>query len=306
VAGFFGLSGLLVGRSALGRSPAAFARARIVRIVPAFWTALLFGGSVVAALGWIHAHHSLAGFLTLQPGGPVLHVLRGALFPVDFPYGVTSVFVGDTPFGRATGTSFVNGSLWTLPHEIRCYLVIGLVAALAKRWGSRQVITVAWFAVAALALAWWKRPAASGFVVGPYANQQLVMFLFIFVSGALASVWAHRIRLFGPLPLIALACGIAAGHSSLFLSEHVGGAALVLILPPVAAILEPVGRLLRGNDLSYGLYLYAWPVQQLVAMYWAPGHATTFIVVSTIGALWLAAASWFLIERPAMRHWRRP
>jgi peptidoglycan/LPS O-acetylase OafA/YrhL len=306
VAGFFGLSGLLVGRSALSRSSKAFTRARVVRIVPAYWTALIIGGFVVAALGWIHVHDSLSGFMTLDPGGPIGHVLRGALFPREFSYGVEGVFVTDTPFGRTEGASFVNGSLWTLPHEIRCYLVVGLVAVAARRFGAKWAVTAAWSATGALAVAyWWSEPPVD-FVVGPYADKELVMFVFVFLSGTMAALWAHRITLFGPLPLIALAVALVAGHTSHFLAEHVGGAMMVLVLPPIGAALEPVGRMLRGTDLSYGLYLYAWPVQQLVAMYSLADRAVPFIIVSTLGAGTLAAASWFVIERPAMQRFRRP
>jgi peptidoglycan/LPS O-acetylase OafA/YrhL len=306
VAGFFGLSGLLVGRSALTRSSSAYARARIVRIVPAYWTALVVGGFGVAALGWVHSQGSLAGFMTLDPGGPVGHVLRGALFPLKFSYGVNHVFVTDTPYGLSTGASFVNGSLWTLPHEMRCYLVVGFVAVAARRYGNRLAVTVAWALVGALAVAYWISQAPVDFVIDSYADKQLVMFVFIFMSGALAAVWADRITLFGPLPLIALVIALIAGHTSLFLSEHVTSAMLVLILPPLAAVLEPIGRMLRGVDISYGLYLYAWPVQQLVAMYGWAHRPLTFIVISTVGASGLAAASWFAIERPAMQRFRRP
>jgi peptidoglycan/LPS O-acetylase OafA/YrhL len=306
VAGFFALSGLLVGRSALTRSSRAYARARIVRIVPAYWTALVVGGFVVAGLGWIHAHRTLAGFMTVEPGGPVGHVLRGALFPTEFSYGVNGVFITDTPFGRLNGTSFVNGSLWTLPNEIRCYLVIGVVAVAARRFGSKRAVGAAWLATGALAVAFWVSEPPVTFVIGPYADQRLIMFVFIFLSGALAGLWADRIALFGPVPLIALAIGLIAGHTSLFLSEHVAGAMLVFILPPIAAVLEPAGRLLHGVDLSYGLYLYSWPVQQLVAMYRLADRPLPFIAISTAGALGLAAASWFVIERPAMRRFRRP
>lgn len=306
VAGFFALSGLLVGRSALTRSSKAYTRARLVRIVPAYWTALVVGGFGVATLGWIHAQGSLSGFLTLEPGGPFGHVLRGALFPTQFSYGVDHVFITDTPFGRATGTSFVNGSLWTLPHEMRCYLVMGFVAVAARRFGGARAVTAAWFLTGSLAVAYWVSAPPVDFVIGTYADRQLVMFVFLFLSGALVGVWAHRITLFGPAPLIALAIGLIAGHTSLFLSEHLGGAMLVLILPPIAAVLEPIGRMLHGVDLSYGLYLYAWPVQQLVAMYRLADGPFLFIVVSTVGTLILAAGSWFVIERPAMQRWRRP
>ena len=282
VAGFFALSGMLVGRSALTRPSGTYAWARVLRIMPAFWVALVIGGFVVAGLGYVHGHHSLSGFLTLEPGGPVTHVARGALFPLEFPYGVHDVFVADTPFGRATGSSFVNGSLWTLPHELRCYLVVGLLAVVARRHGDRRTITIGWMVVGAMAVAYWRSEATMDFVLSPLADRQLIAFLFVFMSGTLAAVWANHIRVFGVAPVLALVAAIVAGRTSLFLSEHVAGAALVLLLPPVAVLLAPIGRRLHGIDLSYGLYLYAWPVQQLVAMYALADTPATFIAVSTV------------------------
>jgi peptidoglycan/LPS O-acetylase OafA/YrhL len=181
-----------------------------------------------------------------------------------------------------------------------------VVAVAARRWGAKWAVTAAWAATGALAVAYWISEPPVDFVLDSYTDKKLVMFVFVFLSGTLAAVWAHRITLFGPLPLVALAVALIAGQTSLFLSEHLGGAMLVLILPPIAALLEPIGRLLRGADLSYGLYLYAWPVQQLVAMYSLADSEVPFIVVSTIGAGALAAASWFVIERPAMHRFRRP
>lgn len=306
VAGFFALSGMLVGRSALSRPSGSYAWARMLRIMPAFWVALLVGGFVVAGLGYVHGHDTLSGFLTLEPGGPVTHVARGALFPLEFPYGVHDVFVADTPFGRATGSSFVNGSLWTLPHELRCYLVVGLLAVVAQRYGNRRTITIGWIVAGAMTVAYWRSEATMDFVLSPLADRQLISFLFVFMSGTLAAVWAHRIRVFGVAPVVALVAALVAGRTSLFLSEHVAGAALVLLLPPVAVALAPVGRRLHGIDLSYGLYLFAWPVQQLVAMYDLAGSPAGFIAISTVVTLVLAAASWFLVERPSMRRWRRP
>jgi peptidoglycan/LPS O-acetylase OafA/YrhL len=63
--------------------------------------------------------------------------------------------------------------------------------------------------------------------------------------------------------------------------------------------------MLRGIDLSYGLYLYAWPVQQLVAMYAWASRPVTFILISTVLALACAAASWFWVERPCMEWFRK-
>ncbi|MEP7045155.1 MAG: acyltransferase [Ilumatobacteraceae bacterium] len=306
VGGFFALSGLMVGRSALNRSSATFTKARFARIMPALWVAMIFSAAVVGLIGWAHRHHGIGGYFTVRPDGPFAYVGRGATLPVSFSHGIADVFVHDTPYGIASGGSFINGSLWTLPYEIRCYLVIGIVAVAARRFGSRQTIVVAWLVSLALAIGYYKRVDLTRFVAGPYVDRQLAAFLFVFLTGTLVAVYAHRINLFGWIPVAALIVAFVAGRSSVFVAEHVTQAAMALVLPPIAALIAPAARLLRGVDISYGLYLYAWPMQQLVALYHWTSRPFTFIVLTTILAAACAAASWFLIERPAMALLRRP
>jgi peptidoglycan/LPS O-acetylase OafA/YrhL len=56
---------------------------------------------------------------------------------------------------------------------------------------------------------------------------------------------------------------------------------------------------LRGYDISYGLYLYAFPIQQLVLLYFGY-HINPWlhIVISTAIALVPALLSWIYVERP--------
>lgn len=305
VGGFFALSGLLVGRSALKRRPGSFTKARFARVMPALWVAILVSGFVVGMIGWIHQHHAIGGYWTLRPDGPLAYVGRAVTLPVSFSHGIADVFTTDTPYGVATGGSFINGSLWTLPYEIRCYLVIGLVAVIARRYGGRRTITIAWLVSLALAIGYAKRVDLTTFVAGPYADRQLAAFLFVFLTGTLVAAWAHRISLFGWVPVAALVLALVAGRGSAFWSEHITQAAMALVLPPLAALIAPAARLLRGVDLSYGLYLYAWPMQQLVAAYHWASRPATFIVVSAALAGMCAAGSWFGIERPAMAMLRR-
>lgn len=305
VGGFFALSGLLVGRSALNRRSGAFAKARFARLIPALWVAMLVSAFVVGLVGWTHRHHDVSAFFTLRPDGPFAYVGRAATLPVNFSHGIADVFVLDTPYGRSTGGSFINGSLWTLPYEVRCYLVIGLVAVVARKFGSRRTMTIAWLASLALVIGYAKRVDVTSFVAGQYADRQLAAFLFVFLTGTLVAAWAHKINLFGWVPALVLALALVVGRSSFFLSEHFTGAAMALVLPPIAALLAPVAGVLRGVDISYGLYLYAWPMQQMVALYHWASRPVTFIVVSAILAGTCAAASWFAIEKPAMALLRR-
>ncbi|HEY4609275.1 MAG TPA: acyltransferase family protein, partial [Ilumatobacteraceae bacterium] len=78
VGGFFALSGLLVGRSAMRRPSGSFAAARFARIMPGLWVALLFGAFVAGVLGWVHHHDSISGYFTFRPDGPFAYVGRGA------------------------------------------------------------------------------------------------------------------------------------------------------------------------------------------------------------------------------------
>jgi peptidoglycan/LPS O-acetylase OafA/YrhL len=215
------------------------------------------------------------------------------------------VFTTSTPFGRSSGSSFVNGSLWTLPYEIRCYLVVGIVGAAAKAMGPRRTVTAAWAIAFVVGVLYERSRGGTSFVLGPLADPQLVTFVFVFLSGMLVAVWADRIRLWGPLPAAALVLALLAGHHSLFAAEYIAAGALALVLPPLASLLGGVGAQLRGVDLSYGLYLYAWPIQQLVAMYGLAHRPATFIACSLALTTAAATLSWYGVERPAMRRWGR-
>jgi peptidoglycan/LPS O-acetylase OafA/YrhL len=68
-----------------------------------------------------------------------------------------------------------------------------------------------------------------------------------------------------------------------------------------AAMRLPLRGFDRRMDLSYGLYIYAFPVQQLLAMYGinAFGFTPYFLSALLIASV-LAATSWFTIEKPSL------
>jgi peptidoglycan/LPS O-acetylase OafA/YrhL len=304
VAGFFAMSGLLVGRSALRRTPGRFASARIMRIVPAYWVALVVSAFPVAWIGWHHERGTWRGFLVFTADGPWAYVGRAALFPVEFIHGVHDVFVASTPFGASSGSSFVNGSLWTLPYEMRCYLVVGLVALVARRFGSRRSMCAVWATVGVVAAAGELAPEFTAQVVGPIADPKLIALMFVFLTGSVLAAFGDRLVLHWWLPIGALVVGLLAGRASLFWAQHLSAATLAVVLPFVAMAVDRPAATLRGTDLSYGTYLYAWPVQMLLAMWGLDSGPWTFIAASTAVTVALAAASWYGVERPTMRRWQ--
>jgi peptidoglycan/LPS O-acetylase OafA/YrhL len=74
-----------------------------------------------------------------------------------------------------------------------------------------------------------------------------------------------------------------------------------------AGIRLPFHRLGQRVDLSYGIYIYAFPVQQLLALRGWPSHGFAVYLIATIAlTLPLALASWFVVERPALRRKSSP
>jgi peptidoglycan/LPS O-acetylase OafA/YrhL len=57
-------------------------------------------------------------------------------------------------------------------------------------------------------------------------------------------------------------------------------------------------RINNRTDISYGVYLYAWPIQILLIWYFAPISPWLVMLVATIGACLCGYASWILIEKP--------
>ena len=60
-------------------------------------------------------------------------------------------------------------------------------------------------------------------------------------------------------------------------------------------------RIGSTNDLSYGVYIFAWPVQMALAIHGVPAWGIGWYIVSCVlVVLPFAAMSWWLIEKPAM------
>ena len=183
----------------------------------------------------------------------------------------------------------VNGSLWTLPIEARLYLalfVANLVGVLSPR---RYTPLWALALAAAYAYAAWRHPL-------PDALMNYAWCSAFFITGTM--FWANRgrIPLNGWMALALLAFAAIARGTPWF---HLPYFALVCY-GTLWLALAPKLPAIRHTDLSYGLYLYGWPAGQLVQLF-SPGDALHNAFWATLLALALAAGSWFLVERPALR-----
>lgn len=269
---FFALSGFLVA-SSWERRPnvRAFFLARARRIFPGLIVMLL---GLVFILGPIVTTMSLPEYLTQRKTWSFLF-FNALLFELrwDIP-GV---------FDRAA----LNGSLWTLPVEVRCYLALGLLG-----WAGvlRQGIT---YLAAAVVL------AVLTFTGWLDLNQAPLAFSFL--AGVSAWKWRERIALDGRLALALLLLALFLMHQRAPFSMAVLVVALAYGSPYLAYVPNGAVRAFnRIGDYSYGIYIYAFPVQVTVHQLW-PGYgvADMFFVAMPI-TLVLAALSWTLVESPAL------
>lgn len=190
----------------------------------------------------------------------------------------------------------VNGSLWTLPLELRLYLALAalyLVLARLARGRERAWIAplIAVLAAVCVLLVAWQGAGSS----------PALRFAALFFVGATMQVFRHRVAFGAGGMLAALAALVAASvDAGVFALAFVtAGGYLVL-----CAAFVPGGVLRRYNqlgDYSYGLYIYAFPVQQMVAsLVPGIGVAGMFLTSAAI-TLALAMASWRFVEAPMLR-----
>lgn len=287
---FFVVSGFLVTGSLMARPTLwSFARARALRIFPALvvnaWLVAFVLGACVTTLPLVH-------YLT-HPG-----TWRFALKnSVTWPLGVEWFLPGVYEHLPAVA---VNGALWSLPWELTMYVLLtGLGAVLLRpRWPRT------WFPLCVLA-------AAVAATLGHGVNeamglshtfevvQGLRLVALFFTAGAL-QLYKHRIPLSTPwfvaaaiaLPGILWLRGGAQALYPLVLSYVV----LWLALVPAGA-LRAYNRL---GDYSYGLYLWQFPLQQLIVTL-HPGLAPLGLTLLALpAALTMAVLSWHLVESPAL------
>ena len=285
---FFIVSGLLVTHSIVKRDSAlAFVRARVLRIWPGLLLSLLLTAYVLGA-----AVTSLAPAAYLASPGPIGYVLRGAVLWLDLTRSVLPGVFEHNPH-RET----VNVSLWTLPIEVRMYvelLVLWLVTRLAGR--RKQA---AFTAVIVLALAYCSLRHLLNWRGDIEASNYRLPFMFF--SGAAAAVFARRIVVspaIGATALAVLLGGALFAGSAFYFAYSATLCYLVLCLAYLPS--GPIRRYNAVGDYSYGLYIYAWPIQQAV-IFALPGLSVGWHILLSVGAtLPVAAASWHLVEKPAM------
>jgi peptidoglycan/LPS O-acetylase OafA/YrhL len=278
---FFVISGYLItGSWERSHSVGQFISSRILRIMPLLVTVIVLSTFLLGPL-----------VTTLSPGayfssGQTWQYLINIVFlPAD---GLPGVFAA-LPYPNA-----VNGSVWTLRAEVICYGVVLILGLLRRRMQTAGFVV---FAMGSLVLVLAGPVIIAGSNVSAAANYWIY-----FAIGALLKLYAPR-RIFVPwIAAVVFACWLIAQIVTPWnVAEIFSLIALPYFVLSFGLASTPiVRRTARFGDISYGIYLWAFPVQQLVVAYFGrlPFPIDLALVVTFAGAL--AFASWHLIEKRAL------
>ena len=287
VAGFFAISGFLVTRSAERSSTARYLWHRALRVFPAFWVCLIVIALGFGPLMWLHEHGTLSGYGTSADASPLGYLAN------NFYLLINQVRIDGLLSGNPYPTA-INGSLWTLAYEFSWYFVVALAAAAGLFRRRLAIFALIAFLVGSYLLA---ADPLGGIPVIGYALSS--RFGLAFSLGMAAYLWRDRIPLDDRLAVVAGLAFVVTLRFGFF--STIGMAALAYGVLWAAWRL-PFRRFGTRIDLSYGVYIYAFPVQQTIALF--GGHALgapLFLAASLAGTLPLAFLSQVVVERPALR-----
>ncbi len=281
VNGFFVLSGYLIAESRARTRLVPYLWRRFLRIYPGFLVSLLVVAAVFAPVAAVLEGSSF------DPGSAAGFVLSNADLRMS-QWGIDGTLLA------VPAPDSWNGSLWTLFHEAVAYVLIGLVlsTALAARH-ARWVLPGMFLLVLVL------RPLLEGPLdVTSHLYLGGARLVGYFLAGAAVWAWARTWR-----PSWTHVAAAAVVYAVL---TDQGWADLYGQLP-LAVLLLGLGATRSENwttrtDLSYGVYIYAYPVQQLLVLLgtasWGVAANTVLVVLLTLP---LALLSWTVVEKPALR-----
>lgn len=277
---FFVVSGFMITGSYLRRQHLVdFLWARVLRIFPAYLFCLLICAFV---LGAIYTSMPLDEYFHNRE---VAHyVTRNLELQTSMVWNLPGVFTNNPV--RST----VNGAIWTLPAEFRMYLwvaLVGVLAVLSRRWMCNLIIATLF----GLGIAY---PDKSMLMIPSIFLPLAAMFGF----GAFCYVNRHHIPVGWPY-VAALGLMAYLLHGTLFY-PFVLGLALAQFCFAFAYCM-PWHGFNRFGDYSYGIYLWGFPMQQVIAHHFPSLPPMGNSALAFFPALALAVLSWHAVEKQAIK-----
>lgn len=282
VAVFFVISGFLVTDSWLRNpDPLVYFSARALRILPGLAFVVV---ATILVIGPVFTTVGLGSYFT----SPLTWLYSANLIPLVPQYELPGVFA-NLPFPDA-----VNGSLWTLRAEIFCYIVVAALGLLPR------VLRLPLLAVFGLASA---VIALSHITIAGSSLSAAATTWAFFAAAAVIRLISSRWRIIRlEIAAVVLVVWVVLVTLTSIDSYVLAWLALPYVLLAIGQLSIPgVRRAARFGDMSYGVYLWAFPVQQGMLALGVRIPIGADILVVTVISAGFALISWHLVESPSLR-----
>jgi peptidoglycan/LPS O-acetylase OafA/YrhL len=294
---FFFISGFLISRSyEKTESVRDYTRNRCLRIYPALHVCVALNLIMVYATGYFEK--AQAGVVDIL----ALYIAKTTVLQFYNP-----------DFMRQFGDGVLNGSLWTICVELQFYFVTPILYVLLRRKALNSNLVLVIGIVLSIICNRLLYDTQAEFHDSNYwklARVSFIPWIYMFLTGVLVQrnfaliSRVFRPYLFFPVLLAYLAYAFTLYWHGFSFSNSISPA---LFFPLAATVLiaaysgrELSRKLLRGHDISYGIYVYHIPFMNMFLYYQLTGWLgyTAAVIAITIVT---AVASWFLVERPSLK-----
>jgi len=292
---FFISSGFLIANSLfLKKNLTTFLWARFLRIYPGLFVAVLF---CVFIVGTYFTSYSLVQYLTDSQ-------------TYFFLFKNTVLFFGEEPrlpgvFESLPWPGVVNGSLWTLPFEVKAYCLLVFFSIVINRlliWSNGMLNErLVYLLIPVIGMLIYIINYFYTFLpISYFASEDFRLYSLFFI-GTACYIFKDSLvlseRIFYPVLFILF---ISSINTELFFIVY--NLTIFYVIFYIAYI--PRGYIRKFNqygDYSYGIYIYAWPVQQSVIAFIPELGVLALCIYSFIVTIFLSYFSWHLIEKKALK-----
>jgi len=286
---FFLTSGFLVSGSLLrGGGLLVYLRSRILRIYPGLFVMLFV--SVFLVFPLVGSQKIVTYFLSLCVW---VYLFKTGTLLLGVGTSLPGVFTNN-PIG-----DLVNGSLWSMPHEVRLYVLLAGVWWLCMKCSKEHAKSLGRMALGIAVLSGAYLIFSRLALEEDRTTSRLICMYF---AGVTFQTYKHKIKInkeYVALLVALLVAAIVLKNHKLFYVSYVIAVPWILFFAAFVknSVLAKYNIL---GDYSYGVYIYAWPIQQVLLFSFA-GMSTLALLGCSVGmALGCAVLSWHFVEKPAL------
>lgn len=281
---FFSTSGFLVSHSLINsKNIIKYLLKRFFRIYPAFWVNILI---IIFIIGPIFSNLSFTEYFRL--------VSLNYLDYLKCFFGIFGFSLPNLP-GVFTKSYYSdpNSPLWTLYPEIRCYIILASLY-LFKILDIRFLTLICFLLITSINL----------YLTNSFESVALIHSYIFILSSIIYLIEDQKSIKYAFLSLILILLTLMLNLNMLIISVYITIVPLLTIY--LGLIKKSFYDVEKYGDLSYGIYLYAWPMQQVFAEYYDYNalFLSPFIIFSFILTYLFALISWNFIEKVAVKHGR--